>query len=60
MKTIINSSLNLYGRYPIPFNYGVNPLKRTKELGYESRYECSHDDIILIDNFITSIIGNSR
>lgn len=46
-----------YGRYPVPMKYADNPLEKTKERGYKPRYVWSHDDMILIDNFIISILG---
>jgi hypothetical protein len=48
-----------YGRYPVPMKYEDNPLERTKEQGYKPRYIWSHDDIVLIDNFIISILWES-
>ena len=48
-----------YGRYPVPMKYENNPLEKTKERGYKPRYIWSYDDMVLIDNFIISILGES-
>jgi hypothetical protein len=47
-----------YGRYPVPMRYEANPRERTKETGYSPLYAWSHNDLVLIDNIIISIIGD--
>jgi hypothetical protein len=48
-----------YGRYPVPMKFTDNPLEKTEEKGYKPRYIWFHDDMILIDNFIISVLGES-
>ncbi|PKO00045.1 MAG: hypothetical protein CVU42_04705 [Chloroflexi bacterium HGW-Chloroflexi-4] len=46
-----------YGRYPVPINNLINPLEKSKEFGYKPRLIWSHNDLVLIDNLIISILG---
>lgn len=47
-----------YGRYPVPLHYEINPYIKKAKVGYTQRYTWSHNDMVLIDDFIISIIGN--
>lgn len=56
---LLSIIITSYGRYPIPLHYQINPLKKTNK-GYNPRYQWSHDDMVLIDNFIISFLGEDN